>query len=47
MLENTEARLLHGVASPVGGLHHREHREAFTKSPACTTARAAGPSTYR
>jgi hypothetical protein len=39
--------MLHGVACPVGGLPHREHREAFPKSRACTTAHAVGPSAYR
>jgi hypothetical protein len=29
LLENTDAQWLHGVACPVGGLHHREHGEAF------------------
>jgi hypothetical protein len=31
LLENTDAQWLHGVACPVGGLHHRERGEAFTK----------------
>jgi hypothetical protein len=28
--ENTDAQVLHGVACPVGGLHHRGHCLAFT-----------------
>jgi hypothetical protein len=31
LLENTDAQGLHGVACLVGGLHHREYGEAFTK----------------
>jgi hypothetical protein len=33
LLENTDAQILHDVARPVGGLHHREHSKAFTKLP--------------